>query len=261
MKVHIITAANRALYGEMLAGMHRQRHALFVETYQWSALQSVDGLEIDEYDDEHAVYFLAIEDDQLFGSFRMLPAWRRSLTKDRFAHFVTTEPLPVEPDTWEWTRWVPGPLSRPRDLIRSRRALFLASLEFAASRGVVSYAAVCDLRCAGELEELGWSPRPLGMPTPYPEGVAVAIRWPVEPGLLGATRRLFRHPWAASFEAPAPADPEIADAGPSPTQIAAMLSLRGPQALAEIDCTLDRWRAPAPASRGHLHRMIIEGNA
>ena len=55
MKVHIITSANRAVYGRELEQMHRLRHEIFVEELGWTDLWSAEGVERDDFDDEHAV--------------------------------------------------------------------------------------------------------------------------------------------------------------------------------------------------------------
>src|ERR1700742_2143493 len=59
--IHVVTAANRHLYSEALAEMHRLRRIHFVEERGWTGLTVRDGGEYDAYDDEHAIYLLGIE--------------------------------------------------------------------------------------------------------------------------------------------------------------------------------------------------------
>ena len=81
MKVHVVTGANRSLYTKALERMHQIRYRVFVEDLGWSDLKSADGLETDDFDNDDAVYLLACEDGECFGSVRLLPTWRRSLLK------------------------------------------------------------------------------------------------------------------------------------------------------------------------------------
>ena len=47
----IINAGNRSLFSSELIEMHRQRKVVFVDRQGWN-VPVVDGLEIDDYDDE-----------------------------------------------------------------------------------------------------------------------------------------------------------------------------------------------------------------
>lgn len=238
MKVHIVTHANRARYRAALLEMHRQRYEIFVEEKGWREFEHPDRLDIDEYDDVHAVYLIAMEQGQVHGSLRLLPAWRRMMMRDHLSHFVTRGEVPAKPDVWEWTRWTPGTAKRRRNLLRTRSALLIATLEFAASRGVTAYAGVCDHHLLSQLFDMDWDAQPLGMPTPYGDGGAegIAVTWPVKPHHLRATRALLKFEGVATLEVP-PALQEGAnelpliafeqlvelEASPQADQLAAML--------------------------------------
>lgn len=202
MQVHVVTSANRAIYGRELEQMHRLRHRLFVEEMGWRDLASGDGLEIDQFDDAHAVYLMVCEDGEVVGSMRLLPTWRRCMLTEVFGDYVQG-PSPAGVDVWEWTRYCPGLLSRPRSLVRIRAVLLTATLEFAASRGVERYFAFGETKFLSQLEELGWRPRPHGMPKGFAEGVAMPMGWDVTPDLLASTRRLFGLTAPVVVEAPA----------------------------------------------------------
>ena len=203
MKVHIVTAANRDRYGRELDQMHRQRHEVFVGGLGWTELARRDGLERDQFDDVSAVYLLAIENGDVQGSLRLLPTWRRCMLTECWPQSVTRGQAPRGPGVWEWTRWCPGTLARPKTLVRARRALILAALEFARSRLIETYLTYCDTKFLGQLVELGWSPQPLGLPQPYGQGEAVGVAWPVEEDLLERTRALFNVRDPVALEVPA----------------------------------------------------------
>lgn len=203
MKVHIITNANRAVYGRELDQMYRQRHAIFVDELGWSDLRSPEGVERDEFDDENAVYLAAIADGQVQGSLRLLPTWKRCMITERFAKWADMEPVEAGGAVWEWTRWCPGTVHKPRALVKARAALIVAALEFARSRGVETYLTFCETKFLPQLIELGWAPEPLGMPRAFDQGSAIAVRWHVRAEHLSAARRMFRLSDTAAFEAPA----------------------------------------------------------
>lgn len=257
MKVHIVTNANKEFYGAALEQMHRQRHAFFVEDMGWEALRRPDNLEIDEYDDPYAVYLLAIDGGNVEGSLRLLPTWRRSLLVERFAHFVSEGAPPQGPNIWEWTRWAPGSLTRPKSLIRSRKFLILAALEFAKARGIDAFTAICDMKFLGQMIELGWWPTPLGLPQAFGEGTAVALRWEVLPDTLSSTRTILKHKSSTAFEAPAFARDERASS--SHILLSAILSLRP----ADLDAIEQFIFRPKPADRKavDLQTIAMQGNA
>ena len=65
--IHVVTRDNRHLYGNELQQYFRLRHEIFVEERGWKDLYRPDGLEIDRYDNEHAVYLLAIDRERVVG--------------------------------------------------------------------------------------------------------------------------------------------------------------------------------------------------
>jgi len=257
MKVHIVTNANKEFYAAPLEQMHRQRHAYFVEEMGWEALRRPDGLEIDEYDDQHAVYLLAMDGEKVEGSLRLLPTWRRSLLVERFPHFVSEGEPPQGPNIWEWTRWAPGSLSRPRALLRARKYLILAALEFARSRGIDVFTAICDMKFLGQMIELGWWPTPLGLPREFGEGTAVALRWEVFPDTLSNTRAILKYKSATAFEAPAFALDESASV--SNRLLSKLFSLR-PADIGAIEQFVFR-QSPGDRKAVDLQTIAMQGNA
>jgi N-acyl-L-homoserine lactone synthetase len=202
LRAHIVTCANRARYANALDQMHRLRHALFVEQLGWKALRSIEGREIDEYDNDDAVYLITIEDNVVVGSIRLLPSWRRSLMADKLSDFVCGE-MPVGPDIWEWTRWAPGVRVSPRVALKSRSMLFAAAMEFAISRRVVMFTAIVDPKYIPLIIELGWSPEPCGLPKMTAEGApAIALKWKLGPNDLSNIRNAVRINRTAAIEAP-----------------------------------------------------------
>jgi len=258
MKVHVVTGANRSLYTKALERMHQIRYRVFVEDLGWSDLKSADGLETDDFDNDDAVYLLACEDGECFGSVRLLPTWRRSMLKEIWPEFVSSDERAAGPDIWEWTRWCPGHISKRHELVRARKALFLAALEFAGSRSIKTYITFCETRYFGQLEEIGWRPRPLGLPRPTEGGaMAMGVIWDVKPELLQGTRQLFKIDEPVLIEAPIPAS---SGAVIHPRMLERLYALSSADDVMAVEDVLGRM-APPPAHGRRLETAVIQGRA
>jgi acyl-homoserine lactone synthase len=185
--IHIVTAKNRDLYADLLREMHRLRKVHFVDERGWSAMTVRDGGEYDAYDDEQAVYLLAVEPSGTVAcSMRMRPAQGGSILQDVFPHLVADdEPSIAEPDVWEISRYFASSGARGKSGFRRRAEIRLASLEVALEHRVKRLVGMIDIEMlAPMLNGSGWRVRPLGLPAPYPEGVAQAIEVQVSRGAL-----------------------------------------------------------------------------
>lgn len=182
MQVHIVTQANRAIYLDEIEEMHRQRHRVFVELMGWKALESPDGLDVDEFDNANATYLIAIDRNGVVrGSGRMIPSWKPHLLKNLFPEYASNDP-PVGPGLWEWSRHLPGEPGFSKEIMdHTRLALHIAVHEFAASRHIDAYVAIAETKMVPRMVNLGWHVDPLCAPRSYGEGVAVGIHAPVDP--------------------------------------------------------------------------------
>lgn len=259
MKVHIITRANCALYSDELRQTYRLRHRVFVDELGWKALFSPDGLETDDYDDEYAVNLVAICDGLVKGCLRLLPTWRRSLLAERFSHFVSRGEVPTGRGIWEWTRWAPGTMKSPRDLVRTRAALIVGALEFAMSRDIEGFTAICNVKFLGQIEELGWKPQPLGLPTHFDEGVAVAVSWNVEPVHLANARHQFRLYGPLSIEMPAAEEPHVL----RPWLVEQLMGISSREEMARVEETVIGLRSAAALPHGYASAAstVMHGRA
>lgn len=204
MHVHIVTAANRALYVRELEAMHRHRHEVFADYMGWTALKSPDGLDLDEFDTPHTVYFLVLDDNGVLrGSDRVNPSWRPHMLANLFPEFAT-QPIPKGPGVWEWSRHAPGHPRWSESLNRRIRILSsIALLEFALSRGVEGFTGILESRAIPMAVKVGWKPRPLGLPVNYGEGEGVACYCPADTSLLPRLRRIAQRDDAIVVELPA----------------------------------------------------------
>lgn len=204
MRVHVVTAFNRQVYLDELEAMHRHRHDLFVDQMGWRALKSADRLDIDEFDNEHATYLIAIDArNRVVGSGRLIPSWRPHMLKNLFPEYCAGA-VPVGPALWEWTRHAGGgrDFSRKENL-EIQYALNLGVLEFAVSRGIEAYTGILEAHILPFAGELGWRSEPLGLPRHYGEGTAIALYNPIWPGQLAHLRRVAKRADPILIELPA----------------------------------------------------------
>lgn len=204
MHVHVVTSANRALYMDEIEAMHRHRHEIFARYYGWSALNSADGLDIDEFDTPHTVYFLTLDDGGVLrGCDRVIPSWRPHMLTHLFPEYAE-ESVPSGPSIWEWSRHAPGHPDWSEAINRQARLVSsIALLEFAASRGIEAYTGILEARALPMAARVGWRPRPLGAPVKYGEGESVACLCPADLSLLPRLRRLAGRQDAVLVELPA----------------------------------------------------------
>jgi acyl-homoserine lactone synthase len=102
--IHVITSANRHLYGPELLAHFRLRHEIYVGERNWKDLARPDGLERDQFDNEDATYILATDNGQVIGGSRLLPTTRPHLLSEVFPYLASVRGLPRATDIYEWTR-------------------------------------------------------------------------------------------------------------------------------------------------------------
>jgi acyl-homoserine lactone synthase len=167
--------------------MHRLRKVHFVDERGWGAMTVRDGGEYDAYDDEKAVYLLALEaDGSISCSMRMRPAATGSILQDVFPHLIAEdEPSIASTEVWEISRYFATGAMRGKGGFRRRAEVRLASLEVALEHGAKRLVGMIDIEMLPPmLNGSGWRVRPLGLPAPYDEGVAQAIDIKVSRGAL-----------------------------------------------------------------------------
>lgn len=189
MRVHVVHANNRALYRDEIEAMHRHRYQLFVLERGWRALESSDGLDIDEFDNADATYLVGIDNDgRVAGSGRFIPSWRPNLLSTLFPEYCLNG-VPVGPGVWEWTRHAtPGRSRSKEENLQFQILMNLAVLEFAQTRGITSFIGILETSLLPHTIDLGWKSLPIGAPRAYGEGTAVAIQSEVRRGHLQQLR-------------------------------------------------------------------------
>ncbi|MHB8283092.1 MAG: acyl-homoserine-lactone synthase [Caulobacteraceae bacterium] len=202
--IHLVDQTNRHLYGADLQAMHRQRHEHFVVDRGWRDLHSDGGLETDAYDDEKAMYLLAVtSDDEVAVSARIRMAQPSGLIADHFSHLVA-DGVVSGPGIFECTRYLVAPAFRGPAGFGYRSKLHLAILELMHDLAGKRLLGFTDLQLVMHMRQVsGLQIRPVGMPADYEEGTALAFEFLLGAGPLAHCRESLGLTSHQLFKAPA----------------------------------------------------------
>jgi acyl-homoserine lactone synthase len=165
IEVHIVTESNASNYAEEMASYHRWRHLIYVEERGWSDLRKPDGLERDQFDTAAAVHLLAMDDGEVVGGSRLMPASGPTILSEVFPHLCERGDLPRNAETLDWTRMFVVPSRRvPRRKRTVRGALFAAVMDYAVSCGARQVGGVIETFWLPHFESIGWRTHVLGLP-------------------------------------------------------------------------------------------------
>jgi len=188
--LHLIDGESREVArNALLEQTYRLRHEIYVRERGWKALARPDGREIDQFDTKDAVYLIWEHEGRVFGGARFIPTDKPHLMSELFAHTATLAPVPRRNDVWEITR-----LFSVRDLEgRIKRNTVIGDLlcgmfELGLRRKLEAISVVCDTFFLPRFLEQNIKAVPLGLPTPYEEGICIACLLPVNMAQLAAAR-------------------------------------------------------------------------
>lgn len=247
--IHLVTAKNRSAYEQELADLHRARKTVFVDQLGWK-LRVIDGLEIDEYDDERAMFAIGFDVDgrvAMNGRFRPTDDGR-SMLCDHFAHALWPDVGPINGRrTWEFSRALSLEAGVRRHNLQRKAACMLTPLEVALAAGVERYVGFADLAVFPFFIAMGWRVAFLGDPIFYGEGDGAAFSVEVSHEAVEEMRAK----WSLASPAHIRLTPETL-AGMPPLDHAAALAAQGhplaglmPQAEPEARRRLDSRRRHA----------------
>jgi len=163
--VQIITASNRHLFATELDGMHRDRKRVFVDWLKWKVPVTDGVYEIDQFDNDGAVYVVASDarNRKHLASLRLLPTDRPHLLSAVFPQ-LCDDGIPTGPDTFELTRYCVSPDVPKSDAQGLRDLIWLAAVEYAVDRHIRRYTCVTHLQFLSQILAAGWEAEPLGLP-------------------------------------------------------------------------------------------------
>jgi len=175
--IHVITSANSAQNIDLMEQAFRLRHRIFVEEMGWSAVAREDRREIDEFDDEHAVHLLAVEEDDVVGYSRLLPTTRPYVLSTHLPQLCKGTP-PADPGLVEWSRIGVADSARTsgRRLNPTALAILTAIVEWGLPRGLHGFVSEMPTSWLLRLLQLHIHAMPLGLPQRIDDVEIVAVR-------------------------------------------------------------------------------------
>ena len=164
-QIKIVQPADRLACCRALLEMHLHRKRVFVDTLGWRIGPRESWLEVDQFDDEFAVYIIAVgEGERHLGSVRLLPTTRPHMLNTVFSELCQQSP-PEGPDVWEISRFLATPEgSCGANILKVHRLLASALVEFAQANDISRYTLVAESRRMPALLSVGWTVLPLCLP-------------------------------------------------------------------------------------------------
>lgn len=188
--IEVVDPPSRLRFSQPLMEMYQDRKRVFVDQLGWNLPASGSWLEVDEFDNDFAVYLLARspEDGSHLGSVRLLPTTQPHMLTNLFAELCPAG-APTGPDCWEVSRLVTNPRTvRGGTCVKVHRMLASALLDFAQQNGVRRYTLVIEFSRLPALLAVGWSITPISMPTLLHGSTVQALQINVEPATMAKPR-------------------------------------------------------------------------
>lgn len=144
---------------EILDDMFRFRHQVFHDRLGWE-VNSIDGREIDEFDDLNPVYMVARNrGGAVAGCWRLLPTTGPYMLKDTFSELLQKEPAPAADDIWELSRFA-AESPDSGDLAQASVSpvtfvMFQAMVDYALNHGIRQYVTVTSVALERLLRRMG----------------------------------------------------------------------------------------------------------
>jgi acyl-homoserine lactone synthase len=190
--IHVIANENRHLYQPQLLEHHRIRHQFYIEERRWDGIESRDGGEYDQFDNDDTIYCLSIEDGRVLGGTRLYPTVKPNLLSSVWPELADVRGIPSGPNLYEWTRLF---------AIRERREgryggavlgeIFAGSLEFCLEEGISALTCIFEAWWLPRMQQHGWDLKPLGLPTLIKGEWWVAALIPVDAEMVRSTRAYY----------------------------------------------------------------------
>ncbi len=189
--LHAVTSENRSLYQRQVEESFAIRHQIYVGERGWEDLRRSDGRECDQFDNDDAVYLLALEGDRVIGGSRLVPTVKPHLMSEVFPQLASFRPLPRAANIYEWTRIYVIPERRGgRAMSNTTSVIYCGIQEYCLSEGIDRISIVTEPVWLPRFLELGWNPVPLGLAIDHKSGPVIGITVDVSEEILAHTREI-----------------------------------------------------------------------
>jgi acyl-homoserine lactone synthase len=191
--IDLVLPETRFGFAAALMEMHHDRKQVFVDRFGWRLPAKGSWLEVDQFDDDYAIYLLARSPEGRHrGSVRLLPSSRPHMLSTLFSQLCPAG-VPSGDDCWEISRLVTNPADASGNtVLKVHRLLALALVEFALDNGIARYTLVAEAHRVPALLSVGWRVIPLGLPTLVEGETLQALQIDLEPATLLDMRRRLR---------------------------------------------------------------------
>jgi acyl-homoserine lactone synthase len=187
--IHVTRQQSEPASEPLLQAMFEARKQVFVDLLKWDVPVLENRFEIDQFDDEHAIYLIVADAaGRHLGSARLLPTSRPHILDSLFPTLCAGEP-PRSPDCFEITRFCLGRNQTARARRETRNRLVSALAQYALANGISIYTGVAELNWLQQILAFGWRCRPLGLPQLIGGRTLGALRIDIDsdtPALLAA---------------------------------------------------------------------------
>jgi acyl-homoserine lactone synthase len=147
-----------------LRAMFEARKQVFVDLLKWDVPVLAGRYEVDQFDDEHAIYLVLSDGDgRHLGSARLLQTVRPHILGTLFTSLCAEEP-PAAADCLEITRFCLDRRLRSAERRQVRDRLVVALAQYALDHRVRTYCGVAEFGWFQQILAFGWRCRPLGYP-------------------------------------------------------------------------------------------------
>ncbi|MEO3389041.1 acyl-homoserine-lactone synthase [Mesorhizobium sp. CAU 1741] len=207
VRIQVITWENRKKHRRILERYFRIRHEIYVDKRQWRAVARPINIEMDAYDNQRAIYLIALDDTgKIVGGSRFGPTLHPHLLADVFPSLARGNP-PRAADIVEWTRFFVSPALRVRGRSSPVAGIVLCGvMEVACKIGMRKITVVCESFWPKRLRALGWSVIELGDVLDHPDGDIVALQIDITAEALSSTRKAYGIKEPIAIDMPGPTD-------------------------------------------------------
>jgi acyl-homoserine lactone synthase len=188
----ILSGRERHTRGDLFDRYFQCHYRVFVRGKGWQ-VASVNGREVDSYDDDDAIYFLDLDGPKVVASLRITPTVKSSLIADHLPQLIENSIPARAPSIYECNRLV---MPRSGDNRYAKSSLLGTMLEWCFAQRLTHLHMLIDAEALPEYLELTPLTTPLGLPQFFgggPKaptgGACMAVRWPICPQLLDDVRR------------------------------------------------------------------------
>ena len=160
--VEIITAENKWKFRKQLTSTFEDRKRVFVDLLRWDVAVTDDGLEMDQFDGDEAVYVvMSGAAGEHMGSLRLLKTDGPHILGDLFSHLCTNG-VPTSAGILEITRFCLSPRLPAAERLRVRNHLISRMVDHTLAQGIEALTGVVTERFLLQIMKMGWRCERLG---------------------------------------------------------------------------------------------------